>query len=71
MIQPPWSEIGQLQQEISHIKNQLNNKPDNHEIYQIDSRLDSLERTCREISSEINGVLSRLQEMEENIRLMS
>ena len=65
MPQPPWTPIGSLQSDVQSITSQLARKADTHEIHSLNSKLDSLERTMREISTTLNGVLSRLQELEE------
>ena len=64
--QPPWTGIGSLQAEVSSIQNQLRGKVDSHEIHSINSRLDHLEHSIREISSLCNDLRNRLQVLEEN-----
>lgn len=66
MNQAPWTDIGSLQSDIRDIKNELHQKSNIYEIHTINSRLDSLERTCRELSSSFNEILFRLQTIEEN-----
>lgn len=66
MNQAPWTDIGSLQSDIRDIKNLLHQKSNIYEIHTINSRLDSLERTCRELSSSFNEILFRLQTIEEN-----
>lgn len=65
-LQAPWTDIGSLQSDVREIRSQIHNKADNHEIHSINRRLDSLEHTCRELSSQINEVLYRVQRLEEN-----
>jgi archaellum component FlaC len=67
MLQAPWTDIGRIQSEISSIENQIRGKADNHEIHSIHSRLDNLERECREIRSLFDGIRSELQTAQENI----
>ena len=62
--QAPWTGLGQLENQISSIKSELNGKANSHEFHSLNSKVDSLERECREIRSEINGVFYRLQELE-------
>jgi hypothetical protein len=64
-MQAPWTEIGTLQQDIMSLKRDIHNKADNHEISSINSRLDSLERAYRDLSAQVDGLLSRLQTLEE------
>jgi DNA repair ATPase RecN len=66
MNSAPWTEIGSLQHEVREIRNQLHQKANSYEISEIDRRLDSMEHTCRSLRSEIDGILSRLQEIQEN-----
>lgn len=66
MNQAPWTDIGHLQNEVREIKNTLHNKANSHEIHSINSRLDSVERSCRELSATFNEILSRLQKHEED-----
>ena len=65
--QAPWTDIGSLQSDISSIKSALIGKADSHEIHSLARRLDSLEHTCREISSEVDGFKYRMQTMESQI----
>jgi len=67
--QAPWTEIGRIQSDVSSLTSDVRNKADNHEIHSIISRLDSLERTLREISSTVDGFQFRLQELERNQQL--
>ncbi len=64
--QAPWTGLGQLEREIDSVKSELHRKAETHEIHTLDRKLDSLERECREIRSSIDGILSRLQTLEEN-----
>ena len=65
--QAPWTGIGALQQEIREVRNALQRKADDHEIRSLNSRVNSLEYTVRDFRSEIDGVLSKLQLMEQDI----
>ena len=64
LYEPPWTQIGALQQEVGTLKNDLHRKADSHEIHEINRRLDSMEHSLREISSALDGILSRLQTYE-------
>lgn len=59
-------DLDRLTNEVSHLKNELYQKSDNHEISQIISRLVSLECSCWQLRSEVDGILSRLQALEES-----
>jgi predicted nucleic acid-binding Zn-ribbon protein len=59
----PSSSIGNLRSEIEH---KLHGKVDSHEIHSLNHKVDSLERTIRELRSEIDGLVSRLQTLEED-----
>jgi flagellar biosynthesis chaperone FliJ len=64
--QPPWTGLGSLQSDVSDIKSQLHGKVDSHEIHSINSRLDRLEHTMREISSALDELRHRCEILEEN-----
>ena len=64
--QPPWTGIGSLQSDVLDIKNILTRKVDSHEIHSINSRLDRLEHSVREISSLCDDFRYRLQVLEED-----
>lgn len=68
IMQAPWTEIGRLQQDVQQLKNQLSQKANDYEIHETNRRLDSLEYSCRKLSSQIDGLLARMQEMEESRR---
>lgn len=59
--------IGGVEHEVREIRSLIQQKADKHEIHSINSRLDSLERTLSNLSSEVNGVLHRLSSVEENV----
>jgi len=63
-MQAPWTEIGRLESDVRDIQSTLHNKADSHEIHQINSRLDSLEHSLREISTSFAEVQSELQELQ-------
>lgn len=63
--QPPWTGIGSLQSEVSDIRNQLSRKVNDYEIHSINTRLDRLEYTLREISSVLDGLRYRCETLEE------
>jgi len=62
--QAPWTGIGSLQRDISDIKQKLLGKVDKYEIHSINSRLDRLEHTVREISSALDGLRYRCEALE-------
>ena len=64
MPHAPWTDLGRVEQDIGDIKSSLHRKAESHEIYTLSGRLDSLERTCREIRADADGIQSRLQELE-------
>ena len=70
MLQAPWTEIGRLQQELMQLKHELSRKGDKYEINSLSSKVDSLERTNGQLSSEVACLRNELQELQENqIRL--
>jgi len=75
MQHSPFTAIGQVQQEVREIREKLHNKVERyelsdkaskHEISPINSRLDNLEHTMREIGYQIDAILSRLERVETN-----
>lgn len=64
--QAPWTGIGSLQSEVTDIKRILSGKADAHEIHSINTRLDHLEHTIREISSTLDGLRYRCEALEED-----
>jgi len=63
-LQPPWTDIGRLQGEISDIQRQVREKTDSHEVHNINSRLNSLESTITNIRSQISDLTYRIQQLE-------
>jgi len=65
--QAPWTEIGRLQSDLSDVKRQLNNKAENHEIHTLNIKVDSMERSMRELSSNIDELRYRIEDAENKI----
>ena len=65
--QAPWTEVGRLQSDVSDIKRQLNGKVDDHEIYSLRSKVDSLEHSLREISTSLDEFRYRIEDAENKI----
>ena len=63
---PPTSAIGSLQSEIQSLKNELRRAANDYEVSEIRRRVVALESAVREIRAEIDGIVSRLQELQEN-----
>ena len=64
--QHPSSIGGQLESELGRVRDEVNRKANSYEITEINRKLDSLQRECGELRSEVDGILSRLQNVEEN-----
>lgn len=71
MNSAPWTEIGRCQADIQSIKSELHRKADSYEIHEINRRLDRLEHSVREISSALDGLLSRLQACEDQVNTLA
>lgn len=56
--------------DIRELRNALDRKPDSHELHEINRRLDRLEYSVRETSTTLDGLLSRLQELEANEQMI-
>lgn len=65
--QAPWTGIGSLQQEVADVRREVSSKANSYEIRSIDSRLDRLEHSVQQISSENDSLLTRLQQLEEEM----
>ncbi len=76
MTNSPFTDIGRLEHEVADLRRTVNNKADSYEIRditnkvsnsnsEISSRVDSLEYSVRELSSQIDDFLIRLQEIED------
>lgn len=64
----PWSGIGRVQCDIDNLNSQLHRKADSHEVYALNSKVNSLERSVRELSSSLDGLRAELQALQENFR---
>lgn len=60
-LQPPWTNIGALQQEIYEMREKIRGKAESYEVYSINSRLDGLERTVGEIRAVCDGLVTRFE----------
>ena len=61
----PSSGLGQLESQIRELRSDLNNKANYHQIDTLNSRLDSLEHSMREIRTEITDIWDRLSEFQQ------
>ena len=64
--QAPWTGLGQLEREVPDVKSNLQGKANSYEVRLLESRLDSLAHAVRELSSALDGISSRLRQVEEN-----
>jgi len=64
-LRAPWTDTGRLQSDILSIKNELSRKVNNYEITSLNSRVVSLEHTVRELCTEVTGIRSQLQELQQ------
>ena len=68
MLFHPCSDSGQLQSEISQVRSKVDSKANIYDLDSLRSRVDSLESSLREVSSQVNNMEYRLQELEEDKR---
>jgi len=61
----PFSDVGY---DLQDLRNQIRQKADTHEIHSLRSSVDSLERSNRSLSSEVDGLRSRCERLEELVR---
>jgi len=66
--QPPWTNIGALQSDVDCLKSELQRKVNSYEVSSLRSTVDRLESSLREISSEVDGLRTRKQEVEMRIQ---
>lgn len=64
----PCSDTGRLQSEVSRIDSELRRKADSHEIATLNSRLDDTIRAIVGVSTVCDGLLSRIETLEETQR---
>lgn len=62
--QAPTTGIGSLQSDISRLENELRRKADSHEISTLTCNVATLASAIRELSTVVDGLLTRLQEVE-------
>lgn len=62
--QAPWTGIGALQSEISSIKSELGRKADDYKISSLNNDVATVANAVREVSSVVDGLLTRLQKVE-------
>jgi hypothetical protein len=65
MYQPPWSDVGRLQQDVDSMRSSLLHKADSAEVSTVSRNVDSLEHSLREIRADLDGLLPRVQALEE------
>ena len=63
----PWSDIGRLQSDIDQLRSQMYNVARTHDVDALSRKVDSMEHSVREISSDIIRLRDKLQEMEEEM----
>ena len=64
--QAPWTGIGSLQSDVHRLESELRRKADDYKVSALDSRVDALVSAVRDVGSVCDGILSRLQALEEN-----
>lgn len=66
--EPPWTGLGNLQHEVSSLREALHRKADDHEIYGLRSRIDHLEQALREARAKTEHLEYRLYQAESRLR---
>lgn len=64
--EPPWTNLGRLESEVSDIKRQLSDMARSHEVHAVAGRLRSVEYTLQEMRTELDGLCYRVQVLEES-----
>ena len=65
----PTSIAGQLESDIRQLQNEIRRKADDYKVSSLDSRLDAVVNAVRDISAVCDGILSRLEACEEELRM--
>ena len=68
--QPPWTDTGRLQQDISDVQRQLHNKAESYELTNINSKLHSLESTVVNLESTISDLRYQVEDLIEKVRTL-
>ena len=61
--QPPWTDTGRLQQDISDVQRQLHNKAESYELTNVNSKLHSLESTVTNLESTITNLNCQIEDL--------
>ena len=71
MIQPPWTEIGSIQQRLDRVENTLHGKPDEyklavlrHSIDRVKSDLERLAVTVELLENKVAGIMDRESQLD-------
>jgi peptidoglycan hydrolase CwlO-like protein len=62
----PFTGLGQLQLEVTDVRRMVQQKAESYEIHSVNNRMDSLEHSLRQISSDIAELQHRIEEMQED-----
>jgi len=68
--QPPWTDTGRLQQEISDVQRQLHSKAESYELNNINSKLHSLESTVTNLESTITNLRYQVEELVNKVQTL-
>jgi len=63
----PTSQLGQLESEIRNLKSEIGRKANDYEVNTLRNKMDSLEYSIREVRSQVDGLLFKMQKLEEDI----
>lgn len=60
--------IGGVEYEVRELRSLIDRKADKHEFHQVNSDVDRLERTVRELLAEVDGLRSELSMLKDSLR---
>ena len=67
MFQPPWTDIGSLQQRVDQLDSQMHRKADSYDVSSLRGDVGRLQDSLREISALVDGLRSELLAAQERI----
>ena len=64
MLEAPWTGLGAVQHDLITLKSELNRKANDYDVHEARRLVDSLERTVRSVSTEVDGLRFRIEQLE-------
>lgn len=64
-IEPPWTNVGNLQSDVCQMKTELKGKANGYEVSSLNGRVEALVHAVADVSTVCDGILDRLETLEE------